>query len=667
MGRRPNSERQRRLIEDSPNFLERLSHEDAHSLQLESFVNSAYFRDYHGRPLDDEQQGDDFPAVGLDQEAQDAGDGAVGSPQFDAAVQVEPARDAATQTLSSADNRGRKRLPFGQLVDQQRRVRQAVGALREMAAGDANDDDGQHFAQLTAAVCRTPEFRGALADGADTSAAAVIGRNLASLMPSLPQRSPFVKELAGRVSTGLSASAAGDVLGVSKQTVLDGRGIADADMLLLSVKSCPGERHERLQRGTPEIVEQFWKDSSRESATRTRVVTRGQPAREPICYKTKDNGRLFSDFGQKHPEIRIGLTKFLELCPKFVKRGPKYVCVCPKCDTAKKDRGDLTRLENDVHSRCVSCNRKTCNAERMLDDEMQKKLAALRSRVAAYQVHRDLVDHMDAAYHNDLDNLTPDTAVIIMDFAAKMTGPMRHNSYQSDVMHPDNTFATLVIVLVTKAPGKDGQLEYAYYDFMSTDHKDNYLFVRDCWLRLVGDVARAVLSAIRKVYIWSDGGPHHFKIRRTVTFFGELMEVTNMEIIYRFFPSHHGKGPADGHTGVFKKHIRKVLRHDDRLVLQSAPELCAIIGQLKNTTAVAIDSINRVEPYLESQLPALAGMTKCHEFCYRNPALGPQFDRPGFVFGRERVGTGEWQTWPADVLSLFSKQINEQRARLARS
>ena len=82
---------------------------------------------------------------------------------------------------------------------------------------------------------------------------------------------------------------------------------------------------------------------------------------------------------------------------------------------------------------------------------------------------------------------------------------------------------------------------------------NNSLFVRDA-LRglLLGEQGIVAQYGFRGLHIFSDGGPKHFKLRRTIFYIWELCQELNIPIRYHFFCSCHGKCECDGHYGVSK-------------------------------------------------------------------------------------------------------------------
>eukprot|EP01116_Phalansterium_solitarium_P006200 TRINITY_DN184_c0_g1_i8.p1 TRINITY_DN184_c0_g1~~TRINITY_DN184_c0_g1_i8.p1 ORF type:complete len:195 (+),score=16.23 TRINITY_DN184_c0_g1_i8:631-1215(+) len=117
-------------------------------------------------------------------------------------------------------------------------------------------------------------------------------------------------------------------------------------------------------------------------------------------------------------------------------------------------------------------------------------------------------------------------------------------------------------------------------------------------------------------------------------------KVAEIETIrWHFFPSYHGKGPCDGHTGLWKQRARERLR-ENPVPLASAAALKPIIESLSNTACRVLETINR-EKNADSWQPNIYGMKSYHEF-HLKPA-DSDFRQGGyFVFGRRRFGDGPY-------------------------
>eukprot|EP01094_Clydonella_sp_ATCC50884_P021821 TRINITY_DN4889_c0_g1_i3.p1 TRINITY_DN4889_c0_g1~~TRINITY_DN4889_c0_g1_i3.p1 ORF type:complete len:336 (+),score=67.63 TRINITY_DN4889_c0_g1_i3:1012-2019(+) len=102
----------------------------------------------------------------------------------------------------------------------------------------------------------------------------------------------------------------------------------------------------------------------------------------------------------------------------------------------------------------------------------------------------------------------------------------------------------------------NGELCYEYFDYFS-EASNNYQFVMKAMKEFF---ATETMTAFKssEINLWSDGGPHHFKINTSIYFM--LIDVLydfGIRVTWKFFASNHGKGACDVHTGTCKRAARK--------------------------------------------------------------------------------------------------------------
>jgi hypothetical protein len=215
-----------------------------------------------------------------------------------------------------------------------------------------------------------------------------------------------------------------------------------------------------------------------------------------------------------------------------------------------------------------------CRAEREASETDKVKLGALRIEVRDYRLHKDTADHQASEYSRQKNSLKPGECLIVEDFAGRYIVcndiEMTQKSFFARVGVPD-----LILVKYWRDE-EGGELKSETYDFFSkTEEKDDFHYVRSCWLYLLNNTEE--LDAFHTVRIWSDGGPKHFKIRRSIFLFSVLQDAYAKTFIWNFFQSCHGKGPCDGHTGVIKRKMKLEARkgnsiQNDREMFEFAKE-----------------------------------------------------------------------------------------------
>lgn len=105
-----------------------------------------------------------------------------------------------------------------------------------------------------------------------------------------------------------------------------------------------------------------------------------------------------------------------------------------------------------------------------------------------------------------------------------------------------------------------------------------------------------MVKSATKLIVWSDGGPAHYKCKRTIYMFGELQFKYGVPITWYFFASHHGKSLCDSHTGLCKQHIKRMVMAK-YLKVTGIGDISTAIKQLKNTTVYQLQQIRDHEQY----------------------------------------------------------------------
>ena len=113
-------------------------------------------------------------------------------------------------------------------------------------------------------------------------------------------------------------------------------------------------------------------------------------------------------------------------------------------------------------------------------------------------------------------------------------------------------------------PARNYPLTHRYYDwFSSHEVKNDALFVYTAITQLLGKLKDS-RSLPKRLTIWSDGGPKHFKLRRGLFYMWLVCQAVGIPIEWHFFASCHGKCRCDGHFGSCKScHRRLVLAGTD--------------------------------------------------------------------------------------------------------
>jgi len=214
----------------------------------------------------------------------------------------------------------------------------------------------------------------------------------------------------------------------------------------------------------------------------------------------------------------------------------------------------LEVLTNKVHKECGECPRdETCTAEKK--SEHKDKIKELREGVAEYVEHKEIADHQAAEMRTAKQNLGEGECLIVEDFAGrflvKAALELSQNDYFARVGVPD------LVVCAYYMVGK--KIVSKTFDLLAnTKEKDDFYYLRAAWVELL---AHPFFEKFKNIKIWSDGGPKHFKIRKSLYLFSLIDAAYPQEFEWNFFQSCHGKGPCDAHVGYLKNLLKKeVLR-----------------------------------------------------------------------------------------------------------
>eukprot|EP00734_Pompholyxophrys_sp_LG126_P000261 Pompholyxophrys_sp_v1_NODE_77_length_2346_cov_4.460733.p2 type:complete len:140 gc:universal NODE_77_length_2346_cov_4.460733:772-1191(+) len=90
-----------------------------------------------------------------------------------------------------------------------------------------------------------------------------------------------------------------------------------------------------------------------------------------------------------------------------------------------------------------------------------------------------------------------------------------------------NTFFQDLILVIYLAGGR---LKYFHYVGETSNTKNNINFVTAAWHNLL--TTKNVFDGMRRVVIWSDGGPKHFRISACMQFFNFLKKNVLLDFQY---------------------------------------------------------------------------------------------------------------------------------------
>jgi hypothetical protein len=109
---------------------------------------------------------------------------------------------------------------------------------------------------------------------------------------------------------------------------------------------------------------------------------------------------------------------------------------------------------------------------------------------------------------------------------------------------------------------------------------------------------RGAFEQAKRVIIWSDGGPGHFKVYKTQRWMTEFQQKTP-ETLWEWncFLPHRGHNPCDAHAGHAKKKVRE--QEKNYHLSHDIQDIVTALGQLSNTEVILLDGktiLNNDEP-----------------------------------------------------------------------
>ena len=123
-------------------------------------------------------------------------------------------------------------------------------------------------------------------------------------------------------------------------------------------------------------------------------------------------------------------------------------------------------------------------------------------------------------------------------------------------------YQDLIICIYFLDPTASDLLGRKYLHFVapSSETKNDCRFVFATWKKFIQEEE---LDKIPFWFVFSDGGPKHFKLTATVNFFGFLQNLLNVNIEYNFFESNHGHSICDAIASQAKKSLNSFQRDEE--------------------------------------------------------------------------------------------------------
>lgn len=262
---------------------------------------------------------------------------------------------------------------------------------------------------------------------------------------------------------------------------------------------------------------------------------------EETITETDNDDKLWKIFENECNNGRaLRRSAFLARRPSNVRYGAVREHSCPTCRVGYENRGRLFELEKDENS-----DKDEIKKRKNEEIVFQEHLKVVRAQRALFNaITRDSEDLDDAQ------RLRNGEAMILMDFSPYSDTYVRLRSMSE-------AFATIQCLHVVTFKKQDDTITVHYADYFSHESNDIY-FVRLVLFKHC-EMLKKENFVVKSFF--SDGGPKHFRNRRTIGFL--LVELPfKIGFPYppqwHYFAPNHGKSHCDARAATIKTFLKRV-------------------------------------------------------------------------------------------------------------
>ena len=373
---------------------------------------------------------------------------------------------------------------------------------------------------------------------------------------------------------------------------------------------------------------------------------------------------LFQAFKAQYPTMQIGYSKFCALRPKWCilpgASGTHSVCVCTYHQNTKllvealgskcsyKDL--LAKLVCSVDNKnCMLGRCEDCPDEKVLSDYLYEifgdfddddqiffsqwtntdraNLCKMVSDVPGFiekliESLQELRPHSyisksQSRYLNTLkDQLDESSVIFLGDFAENYSFVVQ-DEVQS--FHWNNSMCSLHPVVIYYRSRQ--AISHLSYTVLSDDNKHDVHFVQKVISLILEDLKRRI-PTLQTVHFFTDGCAGQYKNRKTMYNLCQIKDEFNLEAIWNFFATSHGKSPCDGIGGTVKRmtaresltrpYQNQILSADDMFNFCCA-NIPSIIFKFVKKDEMEQHRINHADRYREVE-NAIPGTRSYHQF-----------------------------------------------------
>ena len=333
--------------------------------------------------------------------------------------------------------------------------------------------------------------------------------------------------------------------------------------------------------------------------------------------------------------VAVGKDRFVDLKPFFIELVKVKDFACKLC----KKRIEANRFYATVHMNALKEARKErcekgdecphfgCELMKdYLNKEENKSLKAhgdeIEKQRPAVELHREEVKRQASEFPKELENLANNEVGLQADFSGFAFG---YHHVVTMAEQKEGMQALLGVLWYRDPEGEQddrGLFPLARKNIVwAGDDKDKnyYPFVRAALEDLVQKLNAylGVPNGTMKIkFLWSDGGPRHFKTHRSLFLWLVELPLRFREMFvdkhrWIFDPSYHGKSACDALAGLLKILLRRAaLRYR---ATYGTEEFLAFVSGVANCIGTKI-TVLKTLPNHEFQVDGLTGIKKMHEF-----------------------------------------------------
>ncbi|PVZ96692.1 hypothetical protein BB558_007387, partial [Smittium angustum] len=257
--------------------------------------------------------------------------------------------------------------------------------------------------------------------------------------------------------------------------------------------------------------------------------------------KSKNQGpRDRQTSSKRYPGIRLGLSKFYELCPKNFKKSTKRTDVCNICVAGEKVKKQYEMLRRS-----------------QVADSTQ--IARLKESVDEYKVHKMLSSKQRLNFNSQIGHLQ---------------GPVE----SSRDYYEKPQISDLCFCVISKS---GGSVQRRYYNYLSENLSHDSLFAINCLKSLL---SRSEMQGYEDISLWSDSGPH---FKNADYLYATCIELPwlfpRSRFTLNYFMENHGKSDVDGHFGLLTRWHKDIERNRR---ISSIDELVSAFREKAESSAV---------------------------------------------------------------------------------